>query len=389
MIVRKLSAEHFRNLEKLDFSPGPGVNVLYGGNAQGKTNLVEAIWLFTGGRSFRTGRDADLIAFGQKACSLGLRFERAGGQREEEARITVETGRACFLNGLALKSAAELGGHFCAVVFSPDHLSLVKEGPHFRREFLDGALCQLLPRYGAALGEYRRCLSQRNALLKDIPRHSELLDTLGIWDERLCAAGAYLVYARLGYLRGLEGKACENYAGISAGSENFSLAYLGADGRPYEAAPLPGGSGEGRAALAALRGEIAARFKQNLSRDVELGFTQAGPHRDDLDIRVNALPARLYGSQGQQRSAVLSLKLAEASMLKERLGEPPVLLLDDVMSELDGRRRDYLLNHIGGWQVFITCCDPAGFGSLRGGSVFEIRAGAVTGGNVSAGTEKS
>lgn len=370
MIVRTLRTEGFRNLADGVFTPGGGINVLFGDNAQGKTNLVEAVWMCTGARSFRGVRDAELVRLGRPRSVLGLGFEAAG--REQRIRLTLENGRRAQLNDIPLESPAKLAGEFCAVIFSPEHLELVKDGPSLRRRFIDGAICQLMPKYVAAAAEYRRILGQRNALLKDIPAHSELLETLDIWDDRLARAGAGLVYTRLRYLRRLEKSAAGFYAGITGGRESLSLRYDGPAGAEESAGSAPAGG-------AAAVGRIMQCLRQSLAdcrrQDLDSGYTHAGPHRDDLVVTVDALSARVFGSQGQQRSAVLALKLAEAAVLREKTGEPPVLLLDDVLSELDRGRQDYLLNHIEGQQVFITCCDPEGLHGFAGGRAFHIAGG--------------
>ena len=367
MTVKALRTDGFRNLLDGVFTPGDGVNVLYGDNAQGKTNLVEAIWLCTGSRSFRGARDADMVRLGGRRSALEMVFEAAG--REQQIRLTLENGRRAELNGIPLESPSRLAGEFCAVIFSPEHLGLVKDGPSLRRRFLDGAICQLMPKYVAAAGEYRRILTQRNALLKDIPGHSELLDTLEVWDDRLSRAGALLVFTRLRYLRRLEKAAAGFYSGITAGKESLSLRY---DGPEYD-----GGLDDTSGALRAISSTLLRELAECRAADLECGYTRTGPHRDDLDVRVNELSARVFGSQGQQRSAVLALKLGEAAVLREKTGEAPVLLLDDVLSELDRGRQDYLLNHIEGQQVFITCCDPEGLHGFAGGRAFAIAAGRV------------
>ena len=369
MTVAGLSLRGFRNLADAGFSPCDGINVLYGENAQGKTNLIEALWLCTGSKSFRGAKDAELIRLGEKNASLALTFEAAG--REQQLQLTIDGGRKALLNGVTLESPAKLAGEFCAVIFSPEHLNLIKDGPALRRRFIDAAICQLMPRHAPAAAEYQRILFQRNALLKDIPQHSELIDTLDVWDERLARAGAAMIFTRLRYLRRLSAAASAVYGGIARGEE-LDIAYESSEHVDYScpmentAAALRQLTDSLRQAMTALRGA-----------DIDAGYTHAGPHRDDLAVTVNRLSARSFASQGQQRSAVLALKLAEAAVLREQRGESPVLLLDDVLSELDFNRRDYLLNHIEG-QVFITCCDPAGIAGLLGGRTFEVNGGRVT-----------
>lgn len=326
------------------------MNVIYGRNAQGKTNLLEAMWLFTGGRSFRGARDGELVAFGQDKATLNLQFYSE--EREQEAELTVQNGRrSAALNGVPKRSPAELVGKFRAVLFSPEHLSLIKSGPALRRNFMDAALCQVKPAYAPLLSRYNHTLVQRNALLKDIPRHAELLDTLEIWDDRLARYGDAIAKERASYIEKLEGPARELYAGISENKECFGIQYQ------KSAENL-------REALAAARRD-----------DLQSGHTTVGPHRDDLEVTVDGVSARAFGSQGQQRSLVLALKLAEADVLEQESGETPVILLDDVMSELDTGRQNYLLNRLDGRQVFLTCCEPDAVKRLEDGALFEVRRG--------------
>ncbi len=355
MNVTRLSAAHYRNLDEIEIFPQDGVNIIYGENAQGKTNLLESIWMFTGCRSFRGAKDAELISLQEEAARLDLDFYAAG--REQTASLFLEEKRKAVLNGVALPSPSKLMGEFRAVVFSPVHLSLVKEGPAQRRRFLDLALSQLKPRYAAILSQYNRALAQRNTLLKDIPYHAELLDTLDIWDDKLAVLGAQMIYQRRCYVARMRERAAVFYHGLSRGRESLTLSY---DSKL-----------EGKTA-SQLAQELSEALKKHRPEDLKSGSTSIGPHRDDLLILVDELPARIYGSQGQQRSCALSMKLSEAALIHEITGEQPVALLDDVMSELDAGRQDYILNHIDGWQVFITCCEPSSLLRLCGGKTFSL-----------------
>ncbi|MGX8700879.1 DNA replication/repair protein RecF [Caproiciproducens sp.] len=352
MIIQHLEAENYRNIRRCVIIPQNGINIIYGKNAQGKTNLLEAVWLFTGGRSFRGTKDADLVLQGEAGARLGLEF--FSGERGQTAEITIENGRRnAVLNGIPQKNASGLVGKFFSVIFSPEHIALVREGPSRRRDFMDAALCQIKPGYAALLSRYHHTLIQRNTLLKDIPRHAELMDTLEIWDEKLASYGEAIVLGRTDYIRKIREPVKEIYAGISQHTEIIDLTYQ------KSAENL-------KKALKAARRE-----------DVALGHTSVGPHRDDMDIAIDLRPARTFGSQGQKRSAVLALKLAEAEMLYRQTGERPVVLLDDVMSELDSGRQDYLLNHLDRCQVFITCCEPGAIQRLREGALFEMDGGTL------------
>ncbi|HEX3025983.1 MAG TPA: DNA replication/repair protein RecF [Clostridia bacterium] len=350
MKILRLDYSGYRNLQPGSIEPDGGINVIYGKNAQGKTNLLEAMWLFTGGRSFRGSRDADLIGAGERQARLDLHF--FSEEREQAARILIENGkRSATLNEVPKRSAAGLIGSFCAVIFSPEHLSLVREGPAFRRNFIDSALCQIQPSYAALLTRYNRTLIQRNSLLKDIPRHAQLLDTLEIWDEKLVRCGMEVVRQRIEYIRQIGEPAEAVYAGICEKKESLGLNYL-------------------KSAENLKQALYAARVS-----DIAGGHTSVGPHRDDLEIQIDGRSARAFGSQGQKRSAVLALKLAEAEILRRRTGEKPVVLLDDVMSELDSGRQDYLLNHLENFQVFLTCCEPDAVKRLKTGRLFEMSSG--------------
>lgn len=356
MIVRKLQLTGFRNLAELTLEPDTGVNVIYGENAQGKTNLLESIWLFSGLKSFRGAKDSELIGFGKDFARIEMDFHAAN--REQKAVITVENSRKAALNGVSLTSPAKLIGKCSAAVFSPAFLSLVQAGPSERRRFLDTALCQLRPTYASALSQYNRALKQRNSLLGDLFAHPELAEMLDIWDMHLCDAGEQIVQARKEYQNLLSSAAASVYDGLSGSREVLSLEYIQKDNT------------SGKMTFA----EMLVRNRRN---DIFNKTTSVGPHRDDLGIYVNGTPARVYGSQGQQRSCAIALKLAEAQILKEKTDEQPVILLDDVMSELDAGRQDYILNHLDNRQVFITCCDPAPILRLCEGKTYNVANGSI------------
>ena len=352
MKIRQLSWKNFRNLKEGSFNPCGSINVIYGKNAQGKTNLTEAIWLFTGGRSFRGAKDSELVMHGETSSLLKLDF--FSEERRQDAEIKIEDGRRYIkINSIKKKSYQSAAGKLCAVVFSPEHISLISGGPALRRNFLDAALCQIKPGYAARLSEYNKVLAQRNSLLKDIPKHAQLLDTLNIWDEKLSESGSIITRERINYLEKLKGPAEKIYAGISGEKEKIGLEYI-------------------KSAK-----NLSEDIKTSRQNDIITGFTCLGPHRDDIEITVNSLNARSYASQGQKRSAAITMKLAEAEIAGNTLGENPVVLLDDVMSELDSQRQDYILNHLGKFQVFITCCEPY-LAKQKNGKLFKMENGTVT-----------
>ncbi len=363
MRVQSLEAENFRNLKELFLEADDQVNVICGSNAQGKTNLIECIWMFTGARSFRGARDQELIRLGEKKMCAQLGFYAQ--DREQNATLSIAEKKTAALNGVTLRSPSELSESFSAVIFSPVHLDLIKGAPVLRRRFLDAALCGLKPGYSAALVRYNRALRQRAALLKDIPYHSELYDMLDIWNDRLASLGAAVIHTRLSYIRGLCEICSPVYLDISSGREQMELSYVcsaGAVGQSREE----------------IRSALLRALQDTRREDVALGSTSIGPHRDDLEIRISGMPARTYASQGQQRSASFALKLGEAGIIRRITGEQPVMLLDDVLSELDDTRQRYVLNRIEESQVFITCCDPSGLMRLSGGSSFRMEGGKIT-----------
>ncbi len=371
MHVIRLATQNFRNLEDAELFPCEGVNVIYGDNAQGKTNLLEGLWLFTGGHSFRGAKDAELPRLDQKtgmnqpAAALSMDF--FSEERVQKAVLQIENGRrSSVINGVKKKTGSALIGKVRAVIFSPEHLLLIKEGPSRRRSFIDGALCQMRPSFAATLSVYNRALLQRNALLKDLLRFPELRDTLEVWDLRLAKLGAAVMKERAAYVDKIAPKVQDIYGGISRGKERIEVEY----------SPAVRFSTE-KPAIREIEELFLKELKRTIPSDIRAGFTSIGPHRDDLEIRLNDLSARSYGSQGQQRSAVLALKLAEAETLAGASGETPIVLLDDVMSELDQSRQDYLLNHLHGRQVFITCCSPETVSLQETGKRFRVSGGSV------------
>ena len=355
MRLDHLKVEQFRNLESAELNPAPRLTVLCGANGQGKTNLLESIWLLTGAKSFRGAKDAELIRRDQGFAVIEADFE--GGGRDQALRLTVGSkqserpGRRARLNGADRGRASAVAGTFTAVVFDPNHLSLVKAGPEGRRHFLDAALCQLFPGYLAALRRYARLTAQKNALLKAYeitPGGDVLLET---YNEAMAQCGAEVMGRRAQYLDRLAPLAEANYRDISSGAEALGVRYMPCcePGNPQA---------------------LAARLREVRPQELRAGFCLTGPHREDLEILIDGQPGKIYGSQGQQRSAVLALKLAEASVAGEVLGEHPVMLLDDVLSELDDARQTYLLTRIEDKQTFVTTCDSAAFARTNGKLVF-------------------
>lgn len=358
MKINSIDITDFRNIESLS-TEFDDVNIIWGENAQGKTNLIEAIYLFTGAKSFRGSKDKELVRFDKSQAKLQIKFE-AGG-RTQNAEIVIKGRREATLNGIKKKSVAALGDEIKAVIFSPVHLSMIKEGPLERRRFIDTALCQLKSGYKKLLSDYQRALVQRNNLLKDLIHNPEMESMLYIWNTNLAHIGAKIVYQRLKYIEAIMPFVKEIYSGISSGAEEIDIKYIGAVDSICD--------------VAEIEKNIMQSLDNNKVQDMQNKTTSVGAHRDDIDILINGNSARKFGSQGQQRSCVLALKLAEAALLEQMTGEKPIALLDDVMSELDEKRQDYILNRIKGLQVFITCCDKEQILRLKDGKTIHISDG--------------
>ena len=362
MIIKGLKFENFRNLENNHIIPGEKMNVIIGDNGQGKTNLLECIWMFNGIKSFRGAKDRELIKFEKNFAKLEIEFYSE--DRLQTAAINfVNNKREVYINDVKKPAPSHLMGKITSIVFSPEHLSLVKEGPSLRRKFIDSAICQVKPKYSVFLARYNKILNQRNALLKDIAYYPELADTLEIWDKELAVNGSVIIRERLKYISSLSNIAGEYHSGISENKEMLEVIYTNKFNKGNSAS------------------EISEEFYNILlksrNEDLSLKYTTKGPHRDDIDIIINKRSARQYASQGQQRSAVLSLKLAEATLVDQITGQEPVILLDDVLSELDKERQFFLLNKIKDRQVFITCCDYSTEGLLRSGKMFSLENGRI------------
>lgn len=353
MIVKNVSIKNFRNIENVEFSPDEKMNVFYGPNAQGKTNLLEAIWLFTGAKSFRGAKDSEFIKFGESEAVIKTEFLKDGALLDAEMKIGER--RKAYLNGNALSSPGALAGNFCATNFSPQDIALIKDGPAVRRRFLDTAIFQIFPKYVEIMRKYNRAVQQRNAAVKDLYYHADLASLIDVFDGEIVDNGRKIIEYRKKYIDDLKTIVPKIYSGISENKEFLDISY----------------------ALNCSAELLEERLKAARREDMRTGVTSVGPHRDDIEFSINGISARLYGSQGQKRSVALSLKLAEAEILNLKTGSRAVALLDDVMSELDPARQDYVLNHIRDWQVFITCCDPSNTKNLSAGRIFKIENGAI------------
>ena len=347
MRILDLSLTGFRNFETFQCAFDPGVNLIVGENAQGKTNLLEAICYLSRGAAFRTRKESELIRFGADFADLEAGVVSFG--REQRLRCVMFAGRRprqLFLSGVKKNSRADLDGILNTVLFCPEDLLVLKKGAAERRRLLDDALCQLRPRYAAALEEYRRLYAQKAAVLRDRFERPEMTDLLPEYNERMAQTGAILISTRAKYLRELSGKASMHHAVFSGEKENLTLEYQTVSTVTDPFAPV-------QTILAQLRDHQASHYRAEL----ESMQCLSGPHKDDFEAAINGLSVKSFGSQGQTRTAAISLKLAERDLFAADTGEQPVLLLDDVLSELDPGRQDFVLNRIRTGQVFITCCE--------------------------------
>lgn len=354
MRVKRFSGENFRNLMPFSVDFCEDTNVIYGDNAQGKTNLIEGLWLFTGAKSFRAGKDSELVAFGKSNASLSLDFISGGIDRKAEIKITNR--RNAILDEKKLRSASQLAGNFCAAVFSPTDLSIVKDGPALRRRFIDLAIGQLYPTYVSVLKQYTRAIVQRNTLLKGMDGRLKNNEMLDIFEQEIVNEGKKIVEYRIAYCKKLAENGTKIYEELSSLKETLDIEYL----------------------PSCIPEKLAESLYNSRNRDVFSGTTSVGPHRDDIDFKINGISARTFGSQGQQRSIAITMKLAEANTLKKITDEQPVIILDDVMSELDTDRQAFILNHTKEWQVFITCCDKENVKPLKDGKIFNVNGGVIT-----------
>ena len=361
MRITSIQLTDFRNYERAELRPCEGITVLYGNNAQGKTALLESVVLSCTGRSHRTPRDRELIRWGQEAGRVFVRAERRDGSHEVEMLLSQQKRKTVKVNGRALQRTGELMGHVSGVLFAPEDLRTVKDGPAERRRFIDMELSQIRPAYYYALQRYAHALMQRNRLLRDIPLTPALRDTLPDWDSQLARHGADIMAMRAEFVRGVSEAAHENHLEISGGLEDLRVKYV-----PSLDA---GDEDPAQALFGAL--SVAREI------DIRRGTTTVGPHRDDLLLTLSGMDVRVYGSQGQQRTTALSLKLAELDIMRRELGEPPVLMLDDVMSELDPKRRRHLLRRLEGVQTIVTCTDLSDLAEAEIGAAWRIQGGAI------------
>lgn len=354
MIIKNLNLTNFRNYEneKIEFSPG--VNIIYGKNGQGKTNIIEAIYYFQSGKSYRSIRENEIIKFNKDFARIEASFEKRG--EEEKSVIFVSDKKNIKLGGVQIEKLSEIIGEYNIVIFTPDYLSLIKDGPGERRKFLDSFISQIKPSYFKNLINYYKVLKQRNNLLKF--KREKIYSTIEIWEEKLSQLGAQICKMRESAIEKINETI--NIRDINDNiTENIKIKYCPSIKGDYKDSE-----------------NIKNELLLSRERDIEKGMTQIGPHRDDFDIFMNDINIKKFGSQGQMRSCVLKMKLSECEIIKEKTGENPILLLDDILSELDEERRRFFVENIKDKQVIITCTDKENF-FIEKFKIFKIENGKI------------
>lgn len=358
MIIKRLELADYRNYATLDLEFDKGTNILYGDNAQGKTNILEAIYMAATTKSHKGSKDKEMIGFGKEEAHIRTYLEKEGVGTRVDMHLRKAGSKGIAIDGQKIKKAAELLGLCNVVFFSPEDLSIIKNGPAERRRFVDMELCQLDSFYLYNLNHYNKIVNQRNKLLKDMYMNPELKDTLAIWDSQLVSFGSKIVERRKLFVDQLNEIIYEIHKKLSGGKEELIISY------------------EPDVAIE----EFEKSLRYNQDRDIRMKQTSIGPHRDDFAFLNKDVDIRKYGSQGQQRTAALSLKLSEIELVKKIAKDTPILLLDDVLSELDSNRQNYLLNSIGDIQTIITCTGLEEFVNNRFevNKIYKVKKGVVT-----------
>ena len=366
MVCKRISLRDFRNIDAAEVEFCDGVNLLCGQNAQGKTNLLEAVFYASVGRSFRAAGTSEMIRFGAPSAEIELDYRDARRDQTLTFRLVRDRRRVAEKNHVKVEKLSELVGSFRSVLFCPEHLSLIKDGPSERRNYLDMAISSLYPMYMHALQNYHYILKQRNALIKSAPFDRSTFDgTVELWSRKLAREAAIIAEARLAYVKRASAHIASCFADMTGEKEVPTLIYDGS----------AGGKEEDYADKRKTEETYFQLLMSSHDREIAVGATLWGIHKDDLDIRLNGKSARIYASQGQQRSLALSMKLAEGEICREEFGDHPVFLLDDVLSELDAARREYLVSRIHDKQVIITTCETEGLPSLKEGKRILVEAG--------------
>lgn len=365
MKIHRISLNGFRNYDYQWADFAPGINVITGENAQGKTNLLEAVYLISTGKSFRTRFDREMIGFGYSAGEI-LADVSAGG-RKQTVRMLLRQGtrKTITVNG-AKATTGDLAGKFSCVLFCPDDLNLIKDGPAARRKLMDNAISQLRPGYAKLISDYNRLYEQKAAILKDWREKPSLLDTLDDFSDQMCKVSAQIIRYRAAFVSRLRQEAAEIHSDFSGGRDSLRMQYTTVSTVKDPAA-----------STAEIYYDLCEHQESHRRAEIESGLCLSGCHKDDIEIYINDMPARTYASQGQTRTAALSIKLAEREIHLQEFGEYPILLLDDVLSELDPGRQEFVLNRIGGGQTLITCCEGESIAGRTGGKVITVSQGTI------------
>ncbi len=342
MIVKQIKLKDFRNYDNLDLKLDSGINIFYGNNAQGKTNIIEAIFMSAIGKSFRTNKDSELIQFGKNSALIDINYENS--DREGKINIEISDKKRVKINDIPLKKLSEILGKIYVVLFTPDDINILKGSPSNRRKFLNIMISQLRPLYMFALSEYTNAMNQRNTYLKQIKLENRAEDMLDIWDMKLAELGMKIYSYRKEFIEKISEKIQNVHSKITNNNEKIEIAYN------FECKN---------------KQEYIENLRKNRKIDIIKGITSYGVHRDDFYININNNLISAYGSQGQHRTAILSLKISELQIIYDEVGEYPILLLDDFMSELDNERRINLLENINNNQVIITCTDKNFFKGIK------------------------
>lgn len=366
MHIKTLKLQNFRNYEDARFVLDPAVNLICGENGQGKTNLLEAAAACSTMRLFRTAQKKEGLRFGEDAAFICSEFEAQGRENTLELRLSRLRAMEIYKNGVRQKRQSDVQGLLKTVLFCPEDLMLVRAGAAARRRFLDTALCQLRPNYARYLEEYNRLHEHKTRILRDSEEYPSLLDTLPEFDLRMAQSGAVIIYYRARFCERLK-----EYAGIahrecSGGREELGVEYQTVSTISDPLAPIE-----------TIYDQLRAHQASHAAAERASRMCLSGPHKDDIAVTIGGVNARQFSSQGQTRTAALAFKLAEREIYREITSRTPLLLLDDVLSELDPRRQEYVLNRISGGQVFITCCEEDRLGTLLSGKVFHIADGKV------------
>ena len=361
MFVKRIELKDFRNYKDLDVSFNKNVNIFIGNNAQGKTNLLESIYLNSMARSFKTSKDKELIRFGSDFCRMRTTAFFDDDEHTTEIVITKDGKKGIKLDGVRIKKTSELLERIFIIIFSPEDMKIVKDEPEKRRRFIDRELCQIKPGYYSDLSSYKKVLKQRNMYLKEREIDTSVLD---IWDYELARYGSRIIRRREEFIKKISEISSDIHQRISGGLENLIIHYE---------ANVPYSGWE------STETEFYKILEKSREDDIRNRTTGHGPHKDDLKIEADGIDLRKFGSQGQQRTAALSLKLSEIRLIEAETGEKPILLLDDVLSELDNERQSYLISSLGENQMFITTADISGkvIRSMPEGKVFKIEKGTV------------